>query len=328
MTTPPAPPEPLGPEDLVALAEANAPTQAEVEAWVAAATRRRRAPHRRRRWATLPIAAAIAAGLVGVLTQLGPPGPVPLAPQAGWRTLQPGIDVVVEGQGVHLGPGEVQWSTGTLQVSVEPAAGHHLQIETPEARVQVVGTVFRVDRGPFGTEVQVDDGTVEVTCTLGPHHRIEAGERAVCAIDAPSALSFALAAGTTDPAGVLAAVASGLAHPQASERVQGELHALRSDALLQLGRTDEALQGAAHLDPDHPTQLAALRRVVRAGGGCAGAAGRALDRLATVDPAAAIQWAQCADDPRRAIEILDRVRPRASEAEGRILDAWRRALAP
>ena len=46
-------------------------------------------------------------------------------------------------------------------MEVTPDRGVRLELTTEEAVVRVVGTVFEVDRGPFGTAVAVDHGTVE-----------------------------------------------------------------------------------------------------------------------------------------------------------------------
>ena len=56
-----------------------------------------------------------------------------------------------------------------------------LVVETPEAQVRVVGTVFEVHRDTLGTEVTVDRGHVVVRCEdTGTRHELAAGGTIAC----------------------------------------------------------------------------------------------------------------------------------------------------
>jgi hypothetical protein len=82
----------------------------------------------------------------------------------------------------------VVWDDGRVDVEVEPDAGVHLAVRTPEATVTVVGTGFTVERAHFATVVDVRHGVVSVVCADGSDHRLGAGEDLTCLPTDPAAL--------------------------------------------------------------------------------------------------------------------------------------------
>lgn len=82
--------------------------------------------------------------------------------------------------GTALAP-VIDLTSGSVKVQVEPKAGIDLRVRTPDGEVQVLGTIFSVDRGPLGTAVQVERGRVAVRCAGGVEHPgLVAGESALC----------------------------------------------------------------------------------------------------------------------------------------------------
>jgi hypothetical protein len=90
-----------------------------------------------------------------------------LGPTASWEALTDEVSVYSAGSG-RWRDGTLLWSEGELRVSVTPDQGAHLRILTPEAVIEVQGTVFRVSRDAFGTQVATERGQVSVTCVGGP----------------------------------------------------------------------------------------------------------------------------------------------------------------
>ena len=317
--------DPLGPDDLRALDEALAPDAATLEAWIDRASETR---PRKRRWPRALLGAAAIAAIAAVVVGIRvlAPTTTSLQPSSAWQSLSDGLDVVVDGTGELEGDGSaLRWTDGTLRVSVRPNAGLAVSVDTPEARIVVVGTLFEVDRSRFGTRVRVDRGQVEVACAAGALHRISADQGAVCAADPAGALALAVQAEA--PGDVLDAVAAGLAHPQRTPLLDGELRALRVGALLDLDRFGEAAAEVDALDPIRPTQRDALRRIALAAATCEESRD-ALAKLAPTDAGAAIRLAGCTTDRSRALQILEAARPAASDEERAAIDAWREALPP
>lgn len=290
-------------ERLGDLADALAPSDDEVARLRARA--RATAPPRRRRW-IVAVAAAVAA--VVAARQLAPgPRDVDLGEQRGWRTVADGVQLGADGDGVWTSEGLVAWHAGTLDVEVDPAAGTALTVRTADASIRVVGTRFLVDRGPFGTEVTVARGRVEVTCTDGRFEALQAGEHAVCMADAAGALGYVL--GGRAPGEIVAIATRGLGLA-GSAAVHDELRAARIDAWLTLGEPARAFEDAGALRGRSPAVQAVRQRLVAASSGCAEAVPLLQELLP--DPVAAVRLADCTDDPDARRELLEQALQRAS----------------
>ncbi|MEM6930132.1 MAG: FecR domain-containing protein, partial [Myxococcota bacterium] len=100
------------------------------------------------------------------------------------RSLTEAVEVEARGEGRVGGTvaePRVDWERGELRVRVDPEAGIHLVVDTPESRVTVLGTVFSVVRSPLGTEVAVERGEVAVACRdVDTEARIGPGQVASC----------------------------------------------------------------------------------------------------------------------------------------------------
>jgi ferric-dicitrate binding protein FerR (iron transport regulator) len=320
----------VGPEDLEALDRALEPSAELVERQVGRALDRpHRQPQRRRRGPVWGLAAAALAvlGLGGLWALRGPPEQVavPLAPTGAWRDVRPGLAVSGEGQG-HLAARRIAWDRGRLVVSLEPGSGP-LEVVTDLARVEVTGTVFSVDRGPFGTLVEVSRGSVSVTCTTGRQSPVQAGQAAACTADAPSALALASAldASSHPPQAVLAAVAAGLADPQRPAPVEQSLRGLEVATWLRAQDLGQAARAAELLDPSLPAARQALQKLASASEDCEPVR-VALRLLAPDDPAAALRLARCTEDPAEAAQILLQAREKADPETQQALDRWLQAL--
>lgn len=217
-----------------------------------------RAP--RRLWVLAPIGAAAAAlMLLGPWSEPGnsvdaplveglveaPPEALavadttPLLPETEVR-IGPHVVLRSQGEGRVGGTDDaprIDWSAGQLAVQVEPDQGVDLQIETPDALVRVVGTVFDVDRGFLGTTVTVQRGKVEVRCAGEEPQLVPGGASAECWSAEPAAL-LARARGAAAPSVALDAAERGLT--TADGPVAAELRHARIEALVELGRTDAA----------------------------------------------------------------------------------------
>ncbi|MFK7990853.1 MAG: FecR domain-containing protein [Sandaracinaceae bacterium] len=73
---------------------------------------------------------------------------------------------------------DLSLSEGEVRVEFHPRerGREHLTVETDEARVEVVGTVFRVRAGAGVTEVSVEEGVVRVVPRRGAASEVRAGE--------------------------------------------------------------------------------------------------------------------------------------------------------
>lgn len=198
------------------------------------------------------IAAGLAAALL--LGRRDPPATLPLDHVA----LQMDGQGRVGGTRAHP---EITWLDGTLAVEVEPDRGVHLVVSTPEARVEVVGTRFTVDRRALATTVQVTHGTVALRCSGGPEATLT-GAAATCLPEAPADLLIRLATLTQTGAGAaerLATADRGLSVAAADSPLRPELLAYRVKALIDQGTITEALSAAeAYLSTGHEARRAAL----------------------------------------------------------------------
>ncbi len=169
------------------------------------------------------------------------------------------------------GAPRIDWSTGTLDVEVEPGRGLDVRVQTREARVRVVGTGFTVARDATGTAVSVSHGRVEVVCGEEPAVYLSKGEERTC-LPVSAAGRLARARTLRDrgvaPAVVLdearAALAAG-----SDDVVAGELRFLELELLVDLGRAEEARAVGATLlagpDATRDAEIEALLDRVGAG---------------------------------------------------------------
>lgn len=145
----------------------------------------------------------------------------------------------------------IDLSSGSVKVQVEPNQGIDLRVRTPDGEVQVIGTIFSVDRSALGTAVSVERGKVAVRCTDGTQHAgLLPGESALCLPTTPEGLlgrAVALRESGANNAEVSTAIDAGLSGATGSTRA--ELLALRMDQALQAGEHAAALEDAkAYLD--------------------------------------------------------------------------------
>ncbi len=242
------------------------------------------------------LGAALAAlvGYTVLPAALPPPAPVAPPPVSGplasedWsvHALRAGVTARLMGQGSVRGDGtEITWQSGTLELTVDPAAQLTVDIQTQEAQIEVLGTILTVDRNALGTRVGVARGMVRVTCADQDALLIAAGESELCLPTTAGGLlgrAQALESQGASSEAVLQAVEQGLAIVDGP--VEGELRAFRIQHLLQLGRSTEALE---HIDAyvasgtllRRTQMLTAGSQIAEAVGGCK----RALPYLRALD---------------------------------------------
>ncbi len=165
---------------------------------------------------------------------------------AGAITLSDTVSVVAAGSGAATGSASawrIAWDNGRVDVGVTPEVGAVVAVETREARVEVVGTEFSVDRNALGTAVDVQHGIVRVTCFAdGSVHELVAGDALTCIPTSASGLlgrasSLSDAQGAVDD--VLATLDAAALLP-ADAPVHSEILFQRAAALVQAGRLAEA----------------------------------------------------------------------------------------
>jgi len=230
---------------------------------------------RRRRWLVASsLAVAAAAALVGWAIAPETPRHADLSARVTPETLawSPQIQLEALGTGEIAGTSRdatIRWDSGTVRVRVEPHSGTRLAVQTPEARVEVVGTKFDVTRDPLGSTVTVDRGRVRVTCGDGWAGDLGAGQRHTCLpLTADELLGRVTAleeAGRTEP--IDETLERGLALAQGPVRgellarrmrrraVQGDIDGALADARAYLaspsGRDDEIRRFAGWLALEH-----------------------------------------------------------------------------
>jgi ferric-dicitrate binding protein FerR (iron transport regulator) len=162
-------------------------------------------------------------------------------------TLTPAVGVSYQGSGDVSGTDRaptIRWETGGLHVAVTPGAGVALSVETAEAVVRVVGTVFDVTRDALGTRVDVTRGHVVVACTRGAPQDLYPGDTTTCLPARPLGLlgrARALAEAGAPSNDVLATLTLGLSEAgPGDDAARDELTALEVAALARAGRRAEA----------------------------------------------------------------------------------------
>jgi hypothetical protein len=179
----------------------------------------------------------------------------------------PEVHLAWDGEGALSGTRyapRIAWSRGQVEVEVEPERDVDLVVETPEAMITVVGTVFTVTRDRLGTRVDVSRGTVDVVCQGLEPVRVTAGGSTTCLpvrgaeLLGRARLLQAQGASGTD---VLDTIERGLER-QASGPIRSELLALEVAQLASAGRDREALDKAdEYLASGDPLRRSDVRRL-------------------------------------------------------------------
>jgi ferric-dicitrate binding protein FerR (iron transport regulator) len=238
---------------LRALDEALEPDEPAVRRVLAGLPARRQIRQTRRRALRLAAAggAALAAGLlVWALTRPVPPLPVALtSPEQASSQPVTGLRLTHEGEGSMAFEEErlvIAWEQGRLGVDLDPAAGRHLEVRSPEARIEVLGTAFTVERDGLGTSLTMARGSVQTWChdRLGP--KLGAGATWRCFRSAAAALHAArtLQGGGAPPEVVRAVVDEGLSIPDLPAGTRAELEVLRIALLAEEADNTAALRAA------------------------------------------------------------------------------------
>lgn len=154
-------------QSLEDLADSMHPSQADADALVASVQARLGRPATPRWvWPTAGTGSLMAAA-AALWMVFSPAAPRTLSDD-GAAELASGVTVTWHGEGQVETRSEkdlhVTWESGRIDVYVPPEQGIHFAVETPEGVVRVVGTRFSVERDALGTHVEVERGTVEVTC--------------------------------------------------------------------------------------------------------------------------------------------------------------------
>jgi len=209
-----------------------------------------------------------------------------------------GLKLRFEGTGEISGSEQaphIQWFGGRIEVDVDPQAGLAMSIETAEGRVEVLGTVFDLERSALGTTVGVSHGKVQLDCQDGSSHTLVSDARALCLPVTGAGMLGRARALSTDPEAVLQAIERG-EELGSSPAIRSELLALEVDTLAGLGRNAEALVRARkYLEMSGPREMEVLRTAANLSlqeEGCLGALPY-LERLAPTQPDAASYYVEC-----------------------------------
>jgi len=274
-------------------------------------------------WALIPAAVATAA-VVAWLAWPQVETPQPLASADSWSQAdaRPGVQLAFHGQGQVSSPSVVSWEQGELKVEVEPERGIEFRVETAEASIRVVGTVFSVERSSLGTSVTVERGEVEITCQNEPTHAVTAGEDWLCLRSPAAALHWADNHQNGTTADVLQVLERGLARSVLGDPVHDELEVLRIQTLFSAGQhrqassaANERLDRGAQHRATEVRQIAA--RTAMALDGCKDATPH-LEVLSADDSGAAmVLLADCitSEDPIQARELLERALTQSPPAD-------------
>lgn len=309
-------------QDLKALAAADEPDPASLdrlEYRVLASASRHPRPSAMRRFA--PVALLAAAALAFVLWPRAGSPPRAFVLGEGSVSLDDGVSADVEGRGSAVAEDRgttVSWVEGSITLEVDPnrvgGQDREVRVETDEALVRVLGTVLTVDRGPFGTEVSVERGKVETTCLShhGPPEIVMAGEHSLCLRDAGSGLGYLLLLERQRaPASErLLVIERARSIPGGLAATRQQLDERRIDALVELGRTDDAIAMIERMPlSDRVGQLSAGANEAMLAGGCDRAEPWLEALVDAGEVTGALLQVQCLaeSDPARAREVLDTI---------------------
>jgi ferric-dicitrate binding protein FerR (iron transport regulator) len=234
-------------------------------------------------------------------------------------TWSDGVRLEVNGQGEVRGTdGDlvVAWSTGAVRAWVEPDRGTRLRVQTEEAVVDVVGTVFTVTRDRLGAHTAVERGKVRVTCADGWTGEVGPDDGPRTCLPVRAALLLGRADALIDagaaPALVKETLDRGLVLAT-DQAVEEELRVRRMSVHAELGDVDAALTDAREALGGQATRAAEIRRfagrLALTAGGCA-AALEFLDGPEAL-PEEQVLLAEClaSIDPARAQALLEGARP-------------------
>jgi hypothetical protein len=140
------------------------------------------------------------------------------------------------------------WEQGSVTVHLDPEADAQLEVHTKEALVEVIGTVFDVQRDTLGTHVSVERGLVRVTCRMNPKPQtLSATQEHTCWPTTPAGL-LARALYLSDHEGSadeqLATIQEGLLVSEPHDPVHGELIAHQITTFIGDQQHQEALTSA------------------------------------------------------------------------------------
>ncbi len=180
------------------------------------------------------------------------------------------VQLAYTGSGHASGPLDaphIDWNLGQLRVEVEEDRGVDLVVRTREARARVRGTSFEVIRDTLGTQVQVAQGSVAVSCldSRGErtrHALLGAGDATTCPPTSPSGLLGRARAlqDAGERAAALTAVQAGLASTSGADPIRGELLVLQVELLFGQRRYHQALAGLrTYLDEGHQARAEDVR---------------------------------------------------------------------
>ncbi len=201
--------------------------------------------------ATSAVALAAGAALAVFGLDPTPAEPVPLSAELdavdGTQLVEllPGVRLTVDGKGSVGGTSRhpaLEWTGGKVEVSVDKGSVEGFSVRTSEGTVEVIGTVFAVERRATGTEVSVRRGIVQVTCESGQMHRLEAAEAVWCLPTTAGGMlgrARALASSNAPPEQVRAALGAGLLLSP-SAPIETELRLQLAVSLHQSGHLDAA----------------------------------------------------------------------------------------
>jgi len=297
--------------------ELTAPTDADVQA-LYERVRATGTPKRHRTRAVLAGALVAAAALFAITL----PGPEPVDMPLTDASVALGdfVRVDASGHGAVVGQDrtwDLTWDEGAIHVDVVPDQGVALSVNTPDAKVTVVGTVFDVTKDIHGTAVRVARGKVRVECTRGPTHLVTGGHDVRCRPGTPaSALRSAhhwLEEGATDE------VLEDLREMDTPDPVvQAEIIAARADAFG--AQQPEMLYQAidAYLDLGGPraADLEALGGIVAAQNQRCDLTEKWLQPTGELSPQASLALGVClVDRPEQARPLLERAAAHAETAD-------------
>ncbi len=213
-------------------------------------------------WMAAPLGLAAAAALViGVMSV--PSAPVELAQTLAADgeqiEVQPTehVRLAYDGQGQLGGTDRaprLQWESGSVHVEVTPDQGIDFRVQTADAEVRVLGTVFDVNSTHLGTQVTVNEGKVAVLCEDGVERVLRAGETGECLPSTAAGLLGRARAFQAQGAHDLSLMAAekGLAIKGTEPAVVSELSLVRIEELVALGSASEAVSMVERYLQLHP----------------------------------------------------------------------------